>query len=784
MIRNIPEFDINGSKLMAVPAVHYRSVFAMHVLSAFKKRSVRPKAIAVELGPVAVTIVKNWLKELGMAGKGRKLPTMLGLIHQNNRIHPRFKTSALALQQKYCKPLHEIPPSVLNDRLNYSPVSLICLSSVDSIIEAIRCAVEQDIPVYGIDIEETANTETPEFLIEDPLKAQEDLPGYIKRNQKTALKARDEYIDGRRERVMAARLKHLLKKYKRVLFTGGLAHWSEIQRLLSDPGLKPATQIQEDQCAEYTRVLVHPAIAITQMDIFPNITTWYERQRYTWGNGNDPSISRDFLKLFYTQINAAYEAYFNDVTVKSELPEMQKILERWPAFQQLLENFCTVTQRNPLHFGSLLELVEAAMPGNFRKTLTDIFLKNDVEWALPINFPDLPVIVPTETDSDSHENLNVKETMICVSGKDTGDGKKIKYHCSDSFLLAVPENEYKSTFISADWFMPEDFKSDLPEASFYNPWVWPPCEYFLHGTAFEAGNIVKLNKANKRTERFEGSLLEGVDIKSTIRARVKGDKNIYINSKRKNMKEDFSVKNGTSLDPTVFIFEEPFNESRGHWELGAAGNASLRDYIESTELTRFDKKVNNFGYYFIGSVAIENSVSVPDHLQNVVVYMKELIGYITFGNPCAHVKQSVEWLKSTHYNTCPTIQNLSMIKLLEFYKIHHNTIINHDKWASTLVRLAIPYASSRVIIVAPENFNPDLISCQEAQKKNIDLDIVPLSFFSDDKINRLRKRYAVYGGPDGLKYSKKVKDLLGPSDKYIEMLPARMQRQAYNNSLR
>lgn len=782
MIRNLPELDISGNKLVAVPAIHYRAVFAMQVLSAFNNRKTRPDAIAVELGPAAVAMIKNWFRELGIIGKNKPFPTMLGLAHQNKRIHPRYKSRAMDLQQKYGKPLHKIPPSVLKDKINYSPVSLICLSSVDSIIEAIRCAVEWDIPVYGIDIEETAHTETHEFLIEDPLKAQDDLPGYIKRNQTPAMKIRDEYIDGRREIVMAARLKYLLKKYKQVLFTGGLAHWSEIQRLLNDSGLKPATQISEDQSSEYTRVLVHPAFALPQMDILPNITAWYEKQRDIRGNRHKNSIKEIFINLFYTQLNAAYGSYFNDATGEIEPSEKQKILERWPGFRQLLENLCAVTQRHPLHFASLLDLAETALSDNFRDILLDTFLRGDIRWTLPEDFPDLPVMVPAGIDSDGAGKQSAREAIIGVPEENRNDRNKTKYHFSDSFLLNVPGDKYRSTLVSADWFMPEGYKTGQTETSFYNPWVWPPCEYLLHGTAYEAANMVKLNKINKRTEIFEGSLLEGVDIKATIRAGVKGDKNIYINSKRENIKEDRSITNGTSLDPTVFIFEEYSKMNDGHWELGAAGNPSIRNYVEALELTRFDQKIYNLGDYFIGSAAIEKSGSVPDSLRHVLAYMKELAGFVTFGNPCAHVMQSVEWLKATRYDSCPVIRNLSIWTLLKFYEIHHDININLDDWAQTLVRLAIPYASARVVIIAPDNYVPDPISYNEARKKNIDLDIVPLSSFPKDRVKQLRKRYAVYAGPDGLKFSKKAEQLLGPSNKYIEMLPVRMREQVHRNS--
>ena len=240
----------------------------------------RPAAIAVELDPAAAAAVAGWLGELGVAPGEAPLPCMLGLARQNRRIHPRFKAAALRLQQTTGRQLHELAPDLLYRELGYAPVGLLCLSPTDSIIEAIRCALELKAPLYGIDLDDpAAPAQRPARHQRDPLAARGDLAAYLRALGRQADQARDEHTDGRRELVMAARLKALLMRHDRVLFTGGLGHWASLCRLLADDGLAPAREVPQDGPVGYQRVLVHPRQALAHMDLFPRLTAAYEAAR-------------------------------------------------------------------------------------------------------------------------------------------------------------------------------------------------------------------------------------------------------------------------------------------------------------------------------------------------------------------------------------------------------------------------------------------------------------------------------------------------------------------------
>src|SRR3990172_7142353 len=70
---------------------------------------------------------------------------------------------------------------------------------------------------------------------------------------------------------MAARLKGLLQRHGRVLFTGGMAHWSRIEALLAAEGLRPSVKgldmVAPMEPGGFRRAVIDPALAVAHMDI-------------------------------------------------------------------------------------------------------------------------------------------------------------------------------------------------------------------------------------------------------------------------------------------------------------------------------------------------------------------------------------------------------------------------------------------------------------------------------------------------------------------------------------
>jgi len=228
-------FRWQNSELYVIPARHFCHVFADRLNRICSNPATMPEAIAVELGPETVATALSWLAELGVGTPGYRLfPVMLALVKRNRTIRTSLREKALRLQRESGKDISELSPEILRRELGFSAYSVLFLSPIDSIIEGLRCGLELGVPVQGVDLEETADGIYESALIEDPQLAGEDMGSYMVRNLPIAETYRDEEIDSRREMVMAARLKALLARDKRVAFTCGMAHWLKIRTLLLD----------------------------------------------------------------------------------------------------------------------------------------------------------------------------------------------------------------------------------------------------------------------------------------------------------------------------------------------------------------------------------------------------------------------------------------------------------------------------------------------------------------------------------------------------------------------
>ena len=273
MMDNPLLLKVNGSLLRAVPGIHFRAPFAEHVFRICSCEDTRPDAIVVELGIQSLTAVISLMKKIGIGVSpfSMKLPCMLGLIKDMNS-----SLESAGRQNSSASFFNE------TDRLRAS-VELLPLSPIDSIIESVRCALEFDLPVYGVDIEDIPTPDHKPVMHEDPAAAQTNLAAYVSDNAGMAEFSRDRKVDGLREMVMAARLKSILQRHRNVLFVCGLAHWNILKRFIRNPEFDelPVQECEEDGTNRFSSVLVHPLLALNYLDLFPLVAESYERARDT-----------------------------------------------------------------------------------------------------------------------------------------------------------------------------------------------------------------------------------------------------------------------------------------------------------------------------------------------------------------------------------------------------------------------------------------------------------------------------------------------------------------------
>lgn len=771
-----PAIKINGSIIEAVPAVHYRSVFAREVNNLCSCDETRPEAVAVELGPHLTNAITSWMKELGVSPlKETELPCMLGLLYSNRLIHPDYQETVLGLQAHFGKPLNEISPELRRQLLNYSDKYLAGLSSTDSIFEAIRCSIELNIPVYGIDMDEFSARQGKTVLVEVPNGTDFSLSQYVFKYSGITAMCRDPYVDGRREYTMAARLKSLAGRHKRILFTCGLAHWEMIQKLMKDPAIRPAEILIPEGSFNFTRVIIHPRMAVTFMDIYPVLTTLYEQNRHNpLNNSKDPLSIPEAGRICQNILEKVCNKYFREYKTCSKENKTNYNIQRIPDFERLVSNMQIVNQHFAPSLADLIDCARSMMTPDFCDLLSTQLMDIDRPWASPGQFPDLPMVSRLPDSSEQKENkVPVDFFNLTESVKDLKHPKPTVKKRSGSFTLdyrnANPVPEYLLRF----WKWEDE--PDVPRGtgSCFD-WVWPPCEALLFGAAYEASKMAVTRSNEHVSAVFEGSLYNGLDIKTTIRSATTGEKKIYIrkpSSARKTFYPD-----GKKPEPTVFIFDNPPAEIKSTWSLLIAGT-NLRSHLK--DKTEFDKIVSKNGGYFVSSISRIRYQPVPSETAGLVVSYSILEGITAFGNPCINAKQGAQWLEDNNFKACPVLAYTSIDTLIDYYKNEHNMEISETDWKTAMIRFSIPFAKERVVVVAPQNFRVSNKLHFEARKRNVSIDQLPLSYFPVERVAEMRQRFIVRTKDnDGLTFPPEAEKALGQkADKYLELLPLYMQQQ-------
>ncbi|OPZ86950.1 MAG: hypothetical protein BWY76_00706 [bacterium ADurb.Bin429] len=784
----LPEIHLGNSVLRAVPSVHYRAVFAEQVNFACADERTRPDAIAVELGASAVAAICTWLKQLGVKpGSDFVLPCMLGLIRANRHIHPNRRLAALRLQEATGRQLHELDPLLLRRELDFSPISLLCLSSTDSIFEAIRCAIELDVPVYGVDLEEFAQGERSPIVIQDPIDAQRDFGAYLRRNSSLSEACRDTLIDGRRELAMAAHLKHVLSRpeHNNVLFVGGLAHWRQLQQLLGDSAVAPANTLPPDE-SRYQPVLVHPILAMYQMDIFPAVTYWYNKRRGAVPRSNPTRAQIDFWDFVRTHLEVVYRGYFEGKVTGHQLDRTLEDYQGLENFEHYLANLCLVRQRLIPDFFTALTAANAMMSERFCSELASVFMNYELGWASPKAFPQLPIIGPATMNATEEPWLQPgqKAQLIHTSQAGAADEQVAgdeQYTRTPPFYLGClpePSGDVIRVPIPWNWEQEPPTLTPPPRMSKWN--VWPPYDNLLFAVAYQAAEVASNSRQGYHIDAFESSLLDGVDIKATMRSVTRGETRLYV--REKILQTVMASQNVTNPDPTVFVFASPQDSESGHWGCLYAGWHEIGNHVK--DLDRFEEIVREQGAAFISAVKYYEPLELEERLRGYVQSSDLMKGIVVFGSPCINRVQSARWLEGARYKCCPILPDepdgqSRMDQLRGFYEEKYKIVIDLQNWSASLIQFAIPYAKQRVIVVAPDFYTPPPIVAYDARRFGREIVVLPMSYFSASDIRILRRQYTVGClDRDGFTYPSELESLMGESkDTYLPRLPQEVRDQ-------
>jgi hypothetical protein len=230
-------------KIHALPVLHYKMEFAHLVREAV--RVVNPDCIAVELPATLEVAVRR----------------AVGRLPQTSVVS--YALSAAALLKG--KPAGELPQTVY-----------LIIEPADPLVEAVRLALERDVPLHFIDID-LDNYPLHEERLPDSYAVQRiGLAAYYREYADSFRDTPPDREDVRREKGMAFRLQQLSVRHERILLVCGMYHLERIEACHATPQGEPLGRVKRKGVGVFN---LHPDSSREILGEFPFLSAVYENRR-------------------------------------------------------------------------------------------------------------------------------------------------------------------------------------------------------------------------------------------------------------------------------------------------------------------------------------------------------------------------------------------------------------------------------------------------------------------------------------------------------------------------
>ncbi len=361
------------------------------------------------------------------------------------------------------------------------------LEPTDGQVEAIRLALSGGIPLHFID-RDTEGYPPDVSPMPDPYAITRiGHFNYCQAYMKTDRGHVPSPEDTLREKTMAYHLQQLTKTGEKVLFVGGLFHTREILDLLDHP----QTQVIGRRARKGVGLAhLHRESSREIMTEMPYLAAAYER-------GRSGLMNVDRLKINAELIDIARKRYWK--TSKEELSHSQiRILNRFA------RNYAFLTGNLVAGFYQLIVAARGAVDDNFAYEVWD--KGSDYPWQTEA--PGLPVL-----------RLKGEDLFL--------DNRRIRFHRQLKTLrrrlVSVPVKKKKRERHPGEWR--KDFKG-------FSICSYPPEDVVVEGYGhyLRKKALEIKTEESTRIEPFSCSMLDGLDIRETIREWTSGT--IYVREER------------------------------------------------------------------------------------------------------------------------------------------------------------------------------------------------------------------------------------------------------------
>jgi hypothetical protein len=498
----------------ALPILHYRLEFAHLVRQAV--RQVRPDCIAVELPS---TLEERFTQAVD------RLPQVSVISYEST---PRLSSKTAASKTIY-----------------------LLVEPADPLAEAARCALEQHIPLHLVDVDLDDYPAVKEFLPDSYAIQRIGLSDYYREYCRATAGAAPCREDIRREQGMAFRLQRLAQRHERILFVGGMAHMERIREFYGQPRIEPLGRMRRTDVRIFS---LHPESCCEVMGEFPFVSAIYEMRRSGLPperGGTVPPLRRRFnaLELIVggkqalpeqEVMRAAMESSASKVGGDGEMPDRQRIhlrlfehagrhyrqetgehLHYWQkrAFFRFCRNYAALSGHLLPDLFQLLTAARGCVDDNFAYAF----------WRLAGCYPwqreeaEIPVLrLRVEDLWDQSRVIRFRPRKPADKGR---HGLR--------FLKRKHEQR------------PGEWLEGFDDGSVCS---WPPEDIIIenYGKLLKRTGLKQLSEEQSRVEPLSTSLLDGIDLRETIRNQPH-DGRVYV-------RERMRIKGG--VGSVVIIFDE------------------------------------------------------------------------------------------------------------------------------------------------------------------------------------------------------------------------------------
>ena len=505
----VREYPIRFGPVHALPVVHYRMEFAEAVRRSFETLS--PDAIAVELPDTLKSCIEAGVK---------RLPEVSVICYETQK----------------------------QDTV-YLPIM-----PADPLIEAVRCGLEENIPVFYVDPD----------IDEYPMH-REPLPDTYAVHRLGCAAYYDAFCriaepacgieDRRREPGMAHALQQLAGSYRKILFVCGMAHLQRVRAAFDRPQTTPLGKMTRHGVGLFN---LHPESLPEVLPEYPFLSALYEYRRT--GLPEMPDRSRytlrrkyGFLELFSSKEKSMTEAEVLDASVRWAAcktgpvkPDRQKVLyylfeeaarhyrqdtgeavSRWQkrSFFRFSRNYAWIAGLLLPDFYQIMVAARSCVDDNFSYAM----------WRLGSFYP---------WQREASELATIR-----IKGEDLWLGTtKIRIR------RFVPRIKKHPVFVPKKRRLKEQRPGEFLEG-FSDPSI---CSYPVEDILIEDfGKFLKtkggviLSEQHSSSVPFETTILDGIDIRETVRHMYEG--RVYV-------KERSRIKGG--VGSVVVIYDEDTENKR------------------------------------------------------------------------------------------------------------------------------------------------------------------------------------------------------------------------------